>query len=99
MALLHVNGLAAGSALELGFCAQGRHVLRRETWLTGGAATARSAARSCRGCAGRDLGQRLAGLVQRQLRLDLRAQRAGVDRVREGFMQPLALAVILNGSA
>src|SRR5215471_9648710 len=52
MALSNVNGLAAGSAPELGFCAQGRHVLCRETWLTGDAATARSATRSCRGCAG-----------------------------------------------
>jgi hypothetical protein len=37
LALSHVNGLAAGSAAELRFCAQGRQVLRRETWLTGGA--------------------------------------------------------------
>jgi hypothetical protein len=37
MALSHVNGLAAGSAPELRFRGQGRHVLCRETWLTGGA--------------------------------------------------------------
>jgi hypothetical protein len=35
MALSHVNGLAAGSAPELGFCAQGRHVLCQDAWLTG----------------------------------------------------------------
>src|SRR6516225_871628 len=33
--------MSTGSAPELGFCAQGQHVLRRETWLTGGAAPAR----------------------------------------------------------
>ena len=37
MALSHVNGMAAGGAPELRFRAQGRHVLCRETWLTGGA--------------------------------------------------------------
>ena len=44
------------------------------------------------GVRARDAGQRLAGLVQRQHRLDLATQRAGVDQAAE-CLQPLPAAV------